>query len=70
MTLICFILTKTNVFFETVNKGLHYINEWFITNKLFLNTAKIKHLFLHRQSTRDGIPLNLPVTTFNSIEKT
>ena len=47
----------------------HYVNEWFITNKLSLNAAKTKHLFLHRQSSRYGITLRLPTITFSSIDK-
>ena len=54
--------------FETVNKELHYVNEWFTANKLSLNAGKTKYLFFHKQSVRDGIPLRLPTITFNSIE--
>ena len=55
--------------FETVNKELHYVNEWFTANKLSLNAGKTKYLFFHKQSARDSIPLRLPTVTFNSIER-
>ena len=55
------------VLFETVNKKLHYVNEWFIVNKS-LNAGKIKYLFFHRQSARVSIPSRLPTITFNGIE--
>ena len=54
--------------FETVNKELHYVDEWFIANELSLNAVKTKYLFFHKQSARDSIPLRLPTVTFNSIE--
>ena len=56
------------VLFETVNKELHYVNEWFIVNKLSLNAGKTKYLFFHKQNARDNIPLRLPIITFNSIK--
>ena len=56
------------VLFETVNKELRYVNEWFIANKLSLNAGKTKYLFFDEQSARDSIPVTLPTTTFDSIE--
>ena len=56
------------VLFETVNKELHYVNKWFLANKLSLNAGKTKYLFFHKQSARDSILLRLPTITFNSIK--
>ena len=56
--------------FETVNKELHYVNEWFMANKLFLNEGKTKNLFFNKQRSRDSIPLMLPTVTFNSTKIT
>ena len=58
---------KIKVLFETVNKELHYVNEWFLANKS-LNAGKTKYLFLHKPSACDSIPLRLPTVTFNSID--
>ena len=71
-----FFYTNKNikVLFETVNKGLHYVNEWFLANKLVcllfrsLNAGKIKYLFFHKLSACDSIPLMLSTITFSSIE--
>ena len=68
MTLIFFILTKTKVLFETVNKELRYVNEWFLANKLSLNAGKTKYLFFHKPNACDSIPLRLPIVNFNNIE--
>ena len=43
MTLIYFALTKA---YETVNKELHYVNEWFIANKL--NAGKTNYFFINK----------------------
>ena len=56
------------ILFETVNKELRYVNEWFLANKLSLNAGKTKYLFFHKPSACDSIPLRLPTTTFNNIE--
>ena len=56
------------VLFETVNKELHYVNEWFLANKLSINAGKTKYLFFHKQSALDSIPLRLPTIIFNSIK--
>ena len=39
---------NTKVLFETVNKELHYVNEWwrFVTNKLSLNAGNIYLIYL------------------------
>ena len=54
--------------FKTVNKELHYVNEWLLAIKLSLNAGKTKYLFFHKPSTCDSIPLRLPTITFSSIE--
>ena len=54
------------VLFKTVNKELHYVNEWFLANKH--NAEITKHLFFHKPSACGSIPLTLPTITFNSIE--
>ena len=65
---ICKLINYTNLFytnknikvlFETVNKELHRVNEWFIANKS-VNAEKIKYILFHKQSTRDSIRLRLP----------
>ena len=42
-----FFYTNKNikVFFETVNKKLHYFNASFLANKLSMNAGKTKYLF-------------------------
>ena len=49
-----------NTLFETVNKELLHLNEWFKANKLSLNTVKTKYTFFHKHSVADNIPLKLP----------
>ena len=56
------------VFFETVNKELHFVNNWFLANKLSLNTEKTKYLCFHKPSTCDSILLRLLTINFSSIE--
>ena len=69
MTLIYFTPTKTSkILFETVNKELHCVIEWFKANKLSVNSGKLNIYFFHKESARDGIPLRLPTITFYSIE--
>ena len=55
--------------FETVNKDLHYVNKWFIANKVVsLNRRKAKNIFFYKQGARDMIPLKLSTIAFNSIK--
>ena len=65
-----FLYTNRNikVLFETVNKGLRYVNERFLANKLSLNAEKTKYLFFHKPRACDSIPLRLPTINFNNIE--
>ena len=65
-----FFYTNKNikVLFETANKELRYVNEWFLANKLSLNVGKTKYLFFHKPNACDSIPLRLPIVNFNNIE--
>ena len=56
------------VLFETVNKELHYVNEWLMANKLSLNAGKTEYLFFDKQNAPDNIPLRLTTITFNIIK--
>ena len=47
------------VLFKTINKEVHYVNEWFIASKS-VNAGKIKYILLHKQIARDSIRLRLP----------
>ena len=58
--------TNIKTLFETVNKELNKLSEWFACNKLSLNTAKTKYTFFHKLSQRDNIPLVLPTLTINN----
>ena len=58
----------TNLFFEhkdisvlssTVNREFQNINEWFISNKLFLKVKKTKFSIFHKASSRDDLQLVL-----------
>ena len=55
------------MFADHTNKNIN-VNEWFMANKLSLNSGKTKYIFFHKQGARDSIPLRLPTITFNSIE--
>ena len=67
MILISSTLIQTlKTLFETVNKELNKLSEWFACNKLSLNTAKTKYTFFHKLSQRDNIPLVLPTLTINN----
>ena len=54
--------------FQTVNKELTLINEWFKANKLSLNTSKTKYTFFHKLRRNDYIPLKLPALKINNTE--
>ena len=49
-----------SVLFSAVNRELHNINAWFISNKLSLNVKKTKFSFFHKAIRRDDLPLVLP----------
>ena len=53
--------------FDTVNKELKNVNEWFKANKLSLNTKKTEYTFFHKLSKKDNIPLLLPKLKINNI---
>ena len=46
--------------FSTMNEELASINQWFTSNKLFLNAEKTKYSCFHKPSKKDDIPLILP----------
>ena len=46
--------------FQTINNELQKIYQWFISNKLSINTTKTKYSFFHKPSKRDDIHLALP----------
>ena len=48
------------------------IRQWFIANRLSLNVKKTKHIFFHKNSAKDYIPLKLPDIQIanKTIEKT
>ena len=65
MTLILFTLKRNvKVLFQTVNKELYYVNEWFIANKLSVNAGKTKFIPFYKQSARESISLSLPFENF------
>ena len=53
--------------FDTVNKELNNVNEWFKANKISLNTKKTGYAFFHKLSKKDKIPLLLPKLKINDI---
>ena len=54
--------------FATVNEELTNINEWFMSNKLSLNTSKTHYSFFHKLSKKDDIPLKLPLVYIKDCE--
>ena len=46
--------------FQTVNKELSQINDWFLAHKLSLNLEKTKCMLFHKLTGQENIPLNLP----------
>ena len=64
-----FFYSHTNIktLFDTVNKELINVNEWFKANKLSLNTKKTEYTFFHKLSKKDKIPLLLPKLKINDI---
>ena len=59
--------TSIKTLYSTVNRELKLINEWFIANKLSLNTKKTKYILSHKRSNTDNLPLILPSLTINII---
>ena len=52
--------------FETANKELSQINDWFLANKLSLNKEKAKYMLFHKCIDQENIPLKLPLLQLNS----
>ena len=50
----------------SMNEELASINQWFTSNKLFLNANKAKYSFFHKPSKKDDIPLMLPKLTISN----
>ena len=55
-----------SVLFSTVNRELQNINEWLISNKLFLNVKKRKFSIFDKASRRDDLPIVLPKVSINN----
>ena len=53
------------VLFDTVNRGLSKIGQWFLANKPSLNVTKTKYSFFHKTIKKD-IPLKLPRFQMNN----
>ena len=60
--------SNIKMLYETINKELTHINEWFNANKLSLNTSKTKYTFFHKLRISDHIPLRLPTLLINNSE--
>ena len=57
-----------NIIFETVNRELIKINEWFQANKLSLNTTKTKYTIFAKSSIINQLPLKLPLLKINNTD--
>ena len=56
--------------FSTVNMELEKIREWFKDNKLSLNIKKTNYTLIHKNNTKDDLPLKLPdLKIVNSVLK-
>ena len=64
---IYFLSTRINLktLFSPVNKELSKAHQWFISNKLLLDTRKTKFLLLHKPSQTDNPPLILQTLKIN-----
>ena len=60
-----------NVLYNTVNRELHKVHEWFQVNKLSLNLKKTKYSLFHSSHQRKKIPEILPTLQIasNNIER-
>ena len=54
--------------FKVVNNELVNIKYWFTANKLSLNVERTKHLFFHKPSKKDDIPLCQTKLIINNYE--
>ena len=59
--------TNIKILFDTMNKELNKIAEWFKANKLSLNATKTRYTFFHSSAKNDYIPLKLPDLYINNI---
>ena len=46
--------------FRQVNTELCKLQNWFVANKLSLNTSKTKYILFHKAGSSDDLPLRLP----------
>ena len=62
--------SSINVLYNTVNRELHKVHEWFQVNKLSLNLKKTKYSLFHSSHQRKKIPEILPTLQIasNNIE--
>ena len=51
--------------YNTVNSELKKVYDWFVVNRLSLNTKKTKYILFHKMYQRDNIPLRLPEILIN-----
>ena len=54
--------------FETVNKELRKVANWFKANKLFLNISKTKYSLFHSTRKRKDIPNILPSLHIDNVQ--
>ena len=57
--------SNIKILFDTVNKELCKLNNWFHANKLSLNVSKTKYTFFHKLRQNINIPLVLPNLSIN-----
>ena len=50
-----------NALYNTVNRELYKMNEWFQVNKLSLNLKKTKYSLFHSSNQKRNIPTTLPL---------
>ena len=59
--------SNIKILFETVNNELDKINQWFVSNKLSLNTKKTKYVLFCKNSKVDNLPLKLPPLKISNV---
>ena len=59
--------SNIKILFDTVNRELCKLNNWFHANKLSLNVSKTKYTFFHKLRQNINIPLVLPNLSINGI---
>ena len=51
--------------FETANRAQSQINDWFLSNELFLNVEKTKYMFFYKLTDQKNMPLKLSLLQLN-----